>query len=42
MEEKIKLTQYSKSAGCAAKLGPKILQEVVGKLQKFQDENLLV
>ena len=41
MEEKIKLTQYSKSAGCAAKLGPKILQEVVGKLPKFQDENLL-
>ena len=42
MEKKIKLTQYSKSAGCAAKLGPKILQEVVGKLPKFQDENLLV
>lgn len=42
MEEKIKLTQYSKSAGCAAKLGPKILSEVVGKLPKFQDENLLV
>lgn len=42
MKEKIKLTQYSKSTGCAAKLGPKILQEVVGKLPKFQDENLLV
>lgn len=42
MEEKIKLTRYSKSAGCAAKLGPKILAEVVDKLPKFQDENLLV
>ena len=42
MEKKIKLTQYSKSAGCAAKLGPMILGEVVGKLPKFQDENLLV
>ena len=42
MKEKVKLTQYSKSAGCAAKLGPKILSEVVGKLPKFQDENLLV
>ena len=42
MEEKIKLTRYSKSAGCAAKLGPKILSEVVGKLPKFQDEKLLV
>ena len=42
MEEKIKLTRYSKSAGCAAKLGPKILAEVVGKLPKFQDENLMV
>ena len=42
MEEKIRLTQYSKSAGCAAKLGPKILSEVVGRLPKFQDENLLV
>lgn len=42
MEEKIKLTRYSKSAGCAAKLGPNILSEVVGKLPKFQDENLLV
>lgn len=42
MEEKIKLTRYSKSAGCAAKLGPKSLAEAVEKLPKFQDKDLLV
>lgn len=42
MKEEIRLTQYAKSAGCAAKIGPKILSEVVGKLPKFSDENLLV
>ena len=40
--EEIRLTQLSKSAGCAAKLSPQILAEVVGKLPRFQDENLLV
>lgn len=42
MNKQIKLTQLSKSAGCAAKLGPNILSEVVGRLPKFQDEKLLV
>ena len=41
-KERIKLTQFAKSAGCAAKLSPQILAEVVGKLPKFQNENLLV
>ena len=40
--EEIRLTQLSKSAGCAAKLSPQILAEVVEKLPRFQDENLLV
>lgn len=40
--EEMRLTQLSKSAGCAAKLSPQILAEVVEKLPRFQDENLLV
>lgn len=40
--ETIKLTQYSKSAGCAAKLAPGVLSEVLGKLPKFPCEDLLV
>lgn len=42
MKEEIKLTQSAKSAGCAAKLSPNILSEVVGKLPKPSDKNLLV
>ena len=42
MMEKVRLTQLSKSSGCAAKLSPQILSEVVGKLPRFWDENLLV
>lgn len=42
MKEKIKLTQFAKSAGCAAKLSPNILSEVVGKLPKPSDDSLLV
>lgn len=41
-KERIQLTQFAKSAGCAAKLSPQILAEVVGKLPNFQNENLLV
>ena len=41
-KEKIRLTQFAKSAGCAAKLSPQILSEVVGKLPRFSDERLLV
>lgn len=42
MREQIKLTHFSKSAGCAAKLSPQILAQVVKKLPVFADENLLV
>ena len=42
MTDKVRLTQLSKSAGCAAKLSPQILSEVMGKLPGFQDKNLLV
>lgn len=38
----VKLTEFSKSAGCAAKIGPGILAEVVGRLPAVMDENLLV
>ena len=30
MKESVKLTQFAKSAGCAAKIGPKVLAEIVG------------
>lgn len=36
------LTHLAKCAGCAAKLGAGSLAEVLGRLPKFKDENLLV
>lgn len=42
MSDGVKLTEFSKSAGCAAKIGPGILAEVVGRLPAVMDENLLV
>lgn len=38
----VKLTEFSKSAGCAAKIGPGILAEVVGRLPAAEDERLIV
>ena len=38
----IKLTRLSGSAGCAAKLGPGALSEIVRGLPKQHDENLLI
>ena len=40
--EKIRLTKTTKASGGAAKIGPKTLAQVLGKLPKFYDENLLV
>ena len=40
--ERIRLTQYSHTSGCAAKVGPGTLAQVLGKLPKFYDPNLLV
>ena len=42
MSDGVKLTEFSKSAGCAAKIGPGILAEVVGRLPAVMDGNLLV
>lgn len=42
MIEDIKLTNMTKSAGWAAKIGPGTLAQVLGNLPKFHDENLLV
>lgn len=36
------LTQLASAAGCGAKIGPKVLAQVVGKLPKFTDPMLLV
>ena len=38
----VKLTEFSKSAGCAAKIGPGILAEVVGRLPAAKDDRLMV
>ena len=38
----VKLTEFSKSAGCAAKIGPGVWAEVVGRLPSAVDENLMV
>lgn len=42
MSEKIKLTSLTKTSGCAAKIGPGVLHDVLSSLPKFEDSNLLV
>ena len=42
MRYDVKLTQMTKTAGCTAKIGPETLAQVLGKLPKFQDDNLIV
>ena len=41
-KKSIRLTQLTKSAGWAAKIGPETLAQVLGKLPKFNDEKLIV
>ena len=38
----IKLTNLTKSSGCAAKIGPATLESVLKNLPKFNDNNLIV
>lgn len=42
MQERIKLTQFAKHGGCAAKIGPDTLSKVLGRLPKFSDPDLIV
>ncbi|AQS09811.1 selenide, water dikinase [Clostridium saccharobutylicum] len=42
MSRNIKLTNLTKTSGCAAKIGPSILHNVLSSLPKFEDANLLV
>ncbi|WP_083189797.1 selenide, water dikinase SelD [Orenia metallireducens] len=43
MSDKIKLTQYSKTSGCAAKMSPQTLSKVLNQVDfKSEDERLLV
>ena len=42
MSKTIKLTSLTKSSGCAAKIGPAVLDSVLNNLPKFEDSNLLV
>lgn len=40
--ENIKLTQFSKGAGCGCKIAPQVLQEILSGLHSVPDKNLLV
>lgn len=42
MSNNIKLTSLTKTSGCAAKIGPGILHNILSNLPKFEDPNLLV
>ncbi|MGN0143656.1 MAG: selenide, water dikinase SelD [Clostridium sp.] len=42
MKNKIKLTNLTKTSGCAAKIGAAVLEETLKSLPKFHDTNLLV
>ncbi|GKX67285.1 selenide, water dikinase SelD [Inconstantimicrobium mannanitabidum] len=42
MNNTIKLTALTKTSGCAAKIGPGVLDSVLKNLPKFEDSNLLV
>jgi selenide,water dikinase len=41
-KENIKLTQYSRGAGCGCKISPKALEEILHSQFTFPDKNLLV
>lgn len=40
--EKIRLTQYSRGAGCGCKISPQVLEEILHSQFAFPDKNLLV
>ncbi len=42
VSKNISLTSLVKTSGCAAKLGPGVLHDILEKLPKFEDPNLLV
>ena len=42
MGNTIKLTTLTKTSGCAAKIGPGVLDSVLKNLPKFEDSNLIV
>ena len=42
IKEKIKLTQYSRGAGCGCKISPQVLEEILHSQFTFPDKNLLV
>lgn len=41
-QQEIKLTQYSRSAGCGCKIAPAVLQEIIGPASATPHANLLV
>ncbi len=42
IKEKIKLTQYSRGAGCGCKISPQVLEEILHSQFTFPDKKLLV
>ncbi len=41
-KEKVRLTQYSRGAGCGCKIAPQVLEEILHSQFTFPDKNLLV
>lgn len=41
-KEKVRLTQYSRGAGCGCKISPQVLEEILHSQFTFPDKNLLV
>lgn len=41
-DSEVRLTQMTKTAGCAAKIGPGTLAGILGNLPKFKDPNLMI
>ena len=42
IKEKIKLTQYSRGAGCGCKISPNVLEEILNSQFSFPGNNLIV
>lgn len=42
MNENVRLTEYSKGAGCGCKIAPSVLEEILATANSFTDLNLLV
>jgi selenide,water dikinase len=42
LQQQVRLTQYAKASGCAAKLGPGALAEILERIPRFEHPDLLI